>query len=188
MQRANTGRQARPRLNATLGIHKKTGESVIAMMKYFTLDDWIRDQDLELVDTDHIVRTINAYKCYLESIKPRLPEDIRRLLNEYCIHDGILRDLQIDVQKATVIMSIGAGDITMKEGREISLHYSGVTNMRSTADPKRGFTGTKGYGDLGNDELELLENGLIEHRFLFSSGIQMLIRFRTFRLEEHKRW
>ena len=157
------------------------------MMKYFTLDGWIRDQDIQSYDPERTVRADNDYKRYLASIMLRLPDELKRLLAEYSLHDGRLRDLQIDIPAATVKLRFDAGDITMREGRDISLHYLGVTFMQSTADPEKGLLGPHGYGDVGNDEMELLESGLVEHRYLFSSGIQMLIRFRTFRLEEHGR-
>lgn len=155
------------------------------MMKYFTLDDWIDDQDLTAVGPPAGQAAADEYNRYLDSITDRLPPDFRRLLAEFCIHDGRLRDMRVDVAAGTAVLRFDAGDVTMREGRDISLQYSGVSVIQSIADPKRGLPGPHGYGDLGNDELEILENGDLEHRFLFSSGVQMRIRFASFRLKQH---
>ena len=40
-----------------------------------------------------------------------------------------------------------------------------------------------GYGTHGFDEVEVLEEGLFEHRMLFSSGIEVAIQFRDFVLD-----
>ena len=157
------------------------------MMKYFTLDGWIRDQDLRSFDLDPVEQAVEGYRRHLESIRPRLPADLRRLLDEYCLHDARLRDFQVDGAAATAALRFDAGNRTMQEGRDVSLHYSGVVLIHSIADPEKGLPGPHGYGDVGNDELEILEDGTLEHRFLFSSGIQLLVRFHAFRLEEHGR-
>ncbi|WP_162668597.1 hypothetical protein [Gemmata massiliana] len=60
------------------------------------------------------------------------------------------------------------------------LTYTGIEQVESTADPKVGLGGPYGYGDLGYDELDILPTGTIEHRFLFSSGIELAIAFHNF--------
>ena len=67
-------------------------------------------------------------------------------------------------------------------GRIIVLTYSGVRNLSTTADPEQGLQGSHGYGDLGYDEVELLPDGAVEHRLLFSSGIELTVQFDHFRL------
>jgi hypothetical protein len=155
------------------------------MMKYFTLDGWIADQDLGAFDPESVNRPVREYKAYIESIRDRLPADLQNLLAQFSLHDGRLRSLTLDVAGRTAVVRFDAGDITMREGRDVSLHYGDVSVVESTSDPKRGLPGPHGYGDVGNDEIELFEDGGLEHRFLFSTGIQMRIRFRTFRLVEH---
>ena len=59
--------------------------------------------------------------------------------------------------------------------------YAGVFTRKST-NPKRGLAGPHGYGDLGYDEIEVLRDGLYEHRILFSSGIELQVRFTGFKL------
>ena len=73
----------------------------------------------------------------------------------------------------------------MREERDISLLYGGAVFVESTADPDRGLPGPHGYGDLGNDEIEVLDGGLLDHRLLFSTGVELTLRLLTFRPEEH---
>ena len=153
-------------------------------MKYFTLDGWIGDQDAD-DDGTAAARAVKAYKAYLASVQSALPAHFKRLLAEFCIHDGRLRHMAVDLPAGMVVLRFDAGDVTMREGRDISFHYGGVDFLESTADPDRGLPGPHGYGDLGNDEIEVLDGGLLEHRLLFSTGVELTLRFRTFRVEEH---
>ena len=59
----------------------------------------------------------------------------------------------------------------------IQLTYRGVERLVSTADPATGLPGPHGYGDLGYDELDAVGPGVFEHRMLFSTGIELPIRF-----------
>ena len=67
------------------------------------------------------------------------------------------------------------------------LHYSQVEEVISTADPEKGLPGPHGYGDLGYDEIERFQSGLLEHRMLFSSGIVLTVRHRGFSIDVHDR-
>ena len=106
-----------------------------------------------------------------------------RLLETIQLHDARLRELRIDGGGRAATLRFDAGDITMREGRDVTLRYGGLVTLLSTADPDRGLPGPHGFGDLGNDEFEVLEGGLFEHRLLFSSGIELALRFVTFGLE-----
>jgi hypothetical protein len=54
-----------------------------------------------------------------------------------------------------------------------------VVTIRGEASEN--LPGPAGLGHLGYDEFELLDPGTFEHRLLFSSGVEILIRFRAFR-------
>jgi len=151
-------------------------------MRYFTLDGWIKDQDLD-ADSPANSGAVGEYQSYLVSVMDRLPEDFVRMLQTVCIHDARLRELDVDASAGRVTLRLDAGDITMREGRNVKLHYLAVRRVLSTSDPEKGLPGPHGYGDLGNDEVEVLGGGEYEHRILFSSGIELAIRFRDFRLE-----
>jgi len=61
------------------------------------------------------------------------------------------------------------------------LEYAGVVTVAVRRDASENLPGPAGLGHLGYDEFELLEPGTFEHRLLFSSGVETLIRFRAFR-------
>jgi hypothetical protein len=139
------------------------------MMKYLTLDNWIADQRLGGGEPPSF-RAAALYRAYLESIKHRLPTALQQLSDEYCIHDACLRSLRVDLAQARVSLRLDAGDVTMREGRDISIHYEGVAELHTTADPDKGLPGPHGYGDLGYDEVEFVADDMLEHRFVFSSA------------------
>lgn len=151
-------------------------------MKYFTLDRWIQDQQLD-TDNNDLDDSLQRYQVYLKDVIDRLPADFVLMSKTICIHDATLPELTVDIPNRRLTMKLDAGDFTMTEGRMIKLHYLEVTDFSSTSDANKGLPGPHGFGELGNDEIELLEDGLYEHRLLFSSGIELAVRFRNFRLE-----
>ena len=57
-----------------------------------------------------------------------------------------------------------------------------MIDLNTGSDPEKGLPGPHGYGDLGYDEVDVLEPGLFEHRMLFSTGITLSIHHREFHL------
>lgn len=142
-------------------------------MKYFTLDWWQGHCQKEVAD---------EYRAYFEDVKDLLPPGARRLEEEVSIHDGKLIRLDIDIAAAKVVFVLDGYDWTHRHSplpqRTITLKYAGVSWVRSIADPYSGLSGPHGYGDLGYWEFEAMGEGLCEHRMLFSTGIELHIRFR----------
>ena len=151
-------------------------------MKYFTLDSWIRDQELDSVDADSD-HPRQRYKAYLENVRDRLPLDYVTMSESVCIHDATMPELKFDVSAGALTIRLNAGDVTMREGRMVELHYGRVAHFSTNSDPDKGLPGPHGFGDLGYDEIEVLDDGSYEHRLLFSSGIELIVRFGDFRLE-----
>jgi hypothetical protein len=58
-----------------------------------------------------------------------------------------------------------------------TLTYVGVLSFTSASEPGHGLPGPIGYGEMGFDEFELLDNGIFQHRLLFSSGIEIAVTF-----------
>jgi hypothetical protein len=152
------------------------------MMKYFTLDDWIADQELG-ADVEPGVRAQQAYAAYLESVHHQLPNDWHRLLKTVLLHDGRVRKLHVDVAGRSASLQVDASDLTGEDSRRVVLHYGDLIESITTADPSKGLPGPFGYGDILIDEIEVLGNGVFEHRLLFSTGIHLLFRFSTFRFD-----
>jgi hypothetical protein len=64
--------------------------------------------------------------------------------------------------------------------QDFRLTYHGVLSFQSNSNPDKGFAGSAGYGDLAFDEFEVLQEGLFEHRMIFSTGIEIAVQFKGF--------
>ena len=146
-------------------------------MKYFTLAWWADG-------TDDTGTEIQEYHRYLDSVRDSLPADLRRLSEDIGLHDARLRRLHF-AHGALELSLDGFGFDEQSRAyfdRQLRLTYGGVSTLGSTADPKTGLGGPHGYGDLGYDEMEVIGAGVFEHRMLFSSGIELHVRFASFSL------
>ena len=142
-------------------------------MKYMTLKWWQGHCEGDAV---------TEYREYYEDVKDLLPAGARQLEETVSIHDGKLLRLDADVAAGTLVIVLDGFDWRHRSSplpdRTITLKYSGVTWLRSVADPKSGLQGPHGYGDLGYWEFEAHGDGLFEHRMLFSTGIELHVRGR----------
>jgi Protein of unknown function (DUF4085) len=144
-------------------------------MKYFTLDWWNGIQEIH-----HEQDPLDTYEEYFQSIKANLPSAFLKLHDEIYLHDGNVTQLKYVGANGELYINLNNGDGNGNL-QEITLFYSGVTLFESNAKQDKGLPGPLGYGDLGYDEVEILENGL-EHRILFSSGIEFRIQFKNMEL------
>jgi hypothetical protein len=92
--------------------------------------------------------------------------------------------LTADFAGATVRMDISLYPRACEpacDRRATCFTYRGVTALGLESDER--FEGQPGLADLGHDELDLLEDRCLEHRFLFASGVALAIRFADFTME-----
>lgn len=151
-------------------------------MEYFTLDQWIADQDSEAqLDARESARL--RYSAYLESVRSRLPVEFLPLTDEVSIHDARVLSLEGRFEESVLELRLDPGPFTNRDWVELRLNYIGIGGLRLKPDPERGLAGPNGFGDLGYDEIEVLDGGMFEHRLLFSSGIELAVAFAAFRLE-----
>lgn len=149
-------------------------------MKYFTVNDWS--------NWNESAATVVAYRSYIQSIRSLLPKDLQLLTGtggSVSLNDGEIEGLEISIEAKSVIIVINGKwiDGTVVGARIFHLIYEDVVSVTSKIDPAaKGLHGS-GYGDHGFDEIEVLGSGIYEHRMLFSSGIELHIRFREFRLD-----
>jgi hypothetical protein len=122
------------------------------------------------------------YARHLAAIRDRLPPDLLATEESVSLHDTRLRELQLLVSEQSLSMGLDsyAGD------ERLTLVYSGVERFESSADPKVGLGGPAGYGDLGYCEVDVLRGAAFEHRLLFSTGVELVVMFRGFRLHRVK--
>jgi hypothetical protein len=156
------------------------------LMKFHTLVDWKRSQNLDDDQTfGRIVATGERYRLYLEMIRPKLPTDFQRLLDLASLHDGEVLGIEIEPSSAKASLWCRALDNFSegRDGRYLRLEYHGLKKFHSVGPEEESFGGD-GYGDIGNDEIELLSDGTFEHRFLFSTGIELGLTFADFKFIE----
>ena len=163
-------------------------------MKYFTLEWWLASQDLG----EDVGRPIDQYKRYYASVKDQLPIRFVEFKELYSLHDATFLSLNLDLERQQAEFRFlvchlgyrGGGEfISEKEG---TLVYSWVKHFRSSEDIKAPLDrpdldvgdmrslASRGHGALGYDEIEVISTGLFEHRMLFSSAIEFVVRFADF--------
>ncbi len=149
-------------------------------MKYFSIKCWSKWDEADPIG--------KAYKQYIQSIRAELPSDLQLLTGaggDISLNDGTIRKYFVSLPQACVDVEMDC-DYEDPNGafgeRMVSLHYKAVEAFSSSVDPDSGRPLFGAYGDHGFDEIELVENGLYEHRMLFDGGIEIAIRFRDFSL------
>ena len=145
----------------------------LADVRYFTMAWWGGFQAGEGDDPSA------DYAAHLNSIRDRLPPDLLATEEAVSLHDTRLRELCL--LAAEGMLRIGLDSYTGDD--RLTLVYSGVERFESTVDPESGLRGPSGYGDLGYCEVDILPGGAFEHRLLFSTGIELAVIFRGFRLQ-----
>ena len=156
----------------------------MALVKFYTLKSWKLEQDLK--NDKAFSRNLRAdlqYRKYRQTIQSKLPPDFQRFLTLAYLEDGEV--LKIEIETALRIGSLWctALDVASKgtEGHYLRLEYQGLQKFSSTSPVQDSFGGD-GYGDIGYTEIEILAEGVFEHRFLFSTGIEMAFDFTDFKL------
>lgn len=147
-------------------------------MKFFTFHGW---SGLQTPEATACADPGRAYREHLSRIRERLPADLLRLEEDVSIHDARVDRLTLDPADALLTLEL-RGDDGKGGPRRFSLEYSGVRRFDSLTHKNRSLPGPGGYGDLGCWEIDLVRDGF-EHRLLFSSGIEIHIEFKGFRLD-----
>jgi hypothetical protein len=148
-------------------------------MKYFSLSSW----DILYAENEDAI----AYEAYLSEVRVLLPKGLQSLTaggGSISLNDSRVQRLEILAQEGVVNIFLNGKRI---EGifvgrRTFLLQYTGVKRITSSEAPDLGGLFMGGYGLHGFDEVEVLEEGLYEHRMLFSSGIEIGICFNDFQL------
>ncbi len=140
-------------------------------MRFFTMAWWCGTQIGDVGDV------FAAYTAHLDAIRNRLPPDLLATEDSVSLHDTRLRELLL--ADGTLVMELDshAGD------ERLTLIYTGVERFGTTANPNVGLGGPAGYGDLGYCEVDALPSGALEHRLLFSTGIELSVVFHEFSLQ-----
>jgi len=151
-------------------------------MKYFTLKWWTDCQQLNW-QKEELRQPLEQYEKYFASVRKQLPPDLITLTDSGSLHDATFLSLGLDTDereaRLPLLISIREEKKPMTEKKGTLLYY-GVTYFGSTENKEYSLAGLGGHGDLGYDEVEVINAGLFEHRMLFSSGIEFTVRFSDF--------
>ncbi|OAB63284.1 hypothetical protein AY599_06675 [Leptolyngbya valderiana BDU 20041] len=141
-------------------------------MEFFTFDWWWAGQH---GGDEHPAAAFDRYRAHLDTIRDRLPADALRLEDELSIHDARLVSLDVATQARTLTLVLD-GDDGHGGPRRFTLGYTGVRSFHSAQSDEPALSGPAGYGDLGYGEVHLAGDAF-EHRFLFSTGIELRVVF-----------
>ena len=139
-------------------------------MRHFTIEWWSGEEDTD---------PNPEYEAHLATIINRLPAALQKITRKMSLHDSRIRQLELSTDTRELV-------IALDRSPYLRLRYRDVSKFSSSADPEKGLPGPHGYGDIGYDELDILPDGVIEHRLLMSNGIELDIQFRDFDLEVAK--
>jgi hypothetical protein len=139
-------------------------------MRFFTMEWW------RAVQSGSNDNPSDAYERHLALLRP-LPAAVAAMDQVPSLHDARFNGL--DHVRDSVVVRL---DRWGERGGwvAIQLRYGGVEQLIVSSEPDGGLPGPNGFGDLGYYELDLATPDLYEHRLLFSSGIELAIRFRSF--------
>jgi hypothetical protein len=139
-------------------------------MRFFTMDWW---QDVQSGSAEN---PSDAYDRHLASLRP-FPSSVARLDQLPSLHDAHVG--RVEYLGGSVEITFDAWG---EKGGWVPtrLSYGRVETFTLEADPERSLPGPTGFGDLGYYEIDRLSSDMFEHRLLFSSGVELCIRFREF--------
>jgi len=153
-------------------------------MKFLNIDHWLADQKRkDAKEESPTVLALKEYQKYFEEIKEKIPHAYLKLVREIFLHDANLREIKFNASSSSLQLVLDASDITRREPKKIMLKYNQVKSFSSFSDPTKYLPGPGGYGDLGYEEFDVIEEGLFSHAMLFSSGIELIVAFRKFDFE-----
>ena len=139
-------------------------------MRFFTMDWWLGVQTGSTVDPS------TEYARHVASFRP-FPDVVAAIDRVPSLHDARVRRVEHLVDAVDIVL-----DAWGETGgwHPLRLSYRGVEAFTIAADPEKALRGPGGFGDLGYSEIDVPSPGLFEHRLLFSSGIELGLRFREF--------
>jgi len=139
-------------------------------MRFFTMSWW---QDVQSGSAEN---PSDAYERHLAALRP-FPDSVARLDQLPSLHDAHVRRVEHLGNSVEITL-----DRWGEKGGWIPtrLSYGKVEALAFEADPESSLPGPAGFGDLGYYEIDRPSADVFEHRLLFSSGVELCVRFREF--------
>jgi hypothetical protein len=123
---------------------------------------------------------IDDYWKYVDSVRGVLPSIVTTFIDRHTLHDAVVRRFEVSIARKSARLSADGFDRELNGSVSYDLRYEGVDEVVVLNGDEDALGGPAGLGDLGYDEFEPIDGGLIEHRLLFSTGVEIAIRFRAF--------
>lgn len=143
-------------------------------MKFYTLD-WCRSR---MPDTE-IDRIYDSYQSYINSIYEELPHNLRNLITNVNLHDGIIKNVIISPSQNKLSMYGIFGDLQTGY-THLHLEYTLLNNF-SIGDCSHIFMDEE--IEILSDEIEFIRPDSYKHRILFNSGKEIEICFNKIELQ-----
>jgi len=123
---------------------------------------------------------IDEYCQFVASVRGVLPATVTAFIDRHTLHDAVVRRFDVTMDQKSARLSADGFDCELNGSVAYDLQYAGVAEVVVLNGDDEALGGPTGLGDLGYDEFEPIDGGLVEHRMLFSTGVEITIRFREF--------
>jgi hypothetical protein len=143
-------------------------------MRYFTPEWWASAGD-HLDD-----EPIEAYRKWFDEARARLPAQVGVFFDRHTLHDARIAGWDADYGSDTLNLLLHGWDVSFNRRFAYDLRYSGANAFKLVPHLRSEMVSVEHLGDLGYDEFDVLRAGVFEHRMLFASGQEMVVRFADF--------
>jgi len=142
-------------------------------MKYFTFEWWLSGGDNGVASS--------KYFDYIESINNDIYPKLLDFIKNHSLHDSNLETIESDFSVGKTVIVLNGWDPDFQTKRQYKLELNDVTCFSFVGKISGDLLeDSSGFGDFGYYEYELLEDANSEIRMLFSSGVEITIRFCQF--------
>ncbi|RYG39319.1 hypothetical protein EON81_01435 [bacterium] len=150
-------------------------------MKFFTADRYA-SLSAEQDDFEIFRRTWEAYIKHLKTLEGVLPDHVLELAKPSGVENGLLVRVRHHRARRVLKLVLRCGDIPTGY-YDLLLTYRGAAispeHDRVLAAVAAGTSSVRHEFDLDSHELDVTEDGEIEHRLLFHPGVWLAIRCRS---------
>lgn len=125
-----------------------------------------------------------AYAAYMDRIREvasELPADLLALANGYSLHDGLIQGACLDRKQLHLTIQLICGDLVRGYSRA-ELQYTGLTLPGCAFEDLHRVVSCDDTEILWN-EVDLVQHGLYEHRFLCWPDGEFAVQFSAFALK-----
>jgi hypothetical protein len=140
------------------------------MMRFFT-PEWFSG---DMTDAEY-ERTIQKYADHIAVVRNDLPSRLIQLLDNVSLHDAlarraILRDETFHLELRAGNLQKGYSDVTLLYGDVVAVF--GRPSVNDIINDE--------FPEIVEDEIDIVDLGLFEHRLLFASDGELVVQFRSF--------